>query len=79
MPAPQYRAAELMTVLCMVCLEPFTKKAIPDHQLAMHGIPKGGKKLKDRYILQTEETENERTFVKIKSIADINQYKDLGK
>ena len=78
MPAAQYRQTELMTVLCVLCLEPFTKKSIPQHRLAMHGIPKGGK-LKDHYVLQTEETENKRTFVKIKSIGDINQYKDLGK
>ena len=78
MPALKYREAELITVLCCICLEPLTKKAIPNHRLKKHGIPKGGK-LKDHYIEQTQETENERVFVKIKSVADINEYKNLGK
>ena len=77
MPSVQYREAELRIVLCAICMEPLTKKAIPNHRLKVHKIPKGGK-LSDHYVENTEEKENEREFLKIKSIADINKYKDLG-
>ena len=77
MPALKYREAELRLVLCIVCLEPYTKKGIREHRKKKHGLVGG--KLRDLFLEPNEEIEKNRSFVKIKSVADINQYKDLGK
>lgn len=73
----RYREAELVLVLCVICHEPVTKKGIPRHRKKEHNIGKGGK-LSDHWVEATQEMADARQFVRIKSVADPNDYKDIG-